>query len=107
MADVYRQGDVIIKAVGAKPDGEIELLSHLTLAESEATGHRHRITRGQAELYQMAVGVMYLKVLSDFATLYHEEHEEIELPKGDEEHPSKLRSAQSQRRAGQDKRPDY
>lgn len=85
MADVYRQGDVIIKGIGVKPEGDIKLLPHLTLAEGEATGHRHQITRGQAELYQMATGLMYLKVLSDFATLYHEEHEEIELPKGDYE----------------------
>ena len=85
MANVYRQGDVIVKVIGTNPDGEAKLLSHLTLAEGEATGHKHRITRGQAELYQMATGLMYLKVLSDFATLYHEEHEEIELPKGDYE----------------------
>ena len=74
-----------MKALGAKPEGEMKLLAHLTLAEGEVTGHRHRITRGAAELYQLAVGVMYLKVLSDFATLYHEEHEEIDLPKGDYE----------------------
>ena len=85
MANAYRQGDVIIKMIGANPGGEVKLLPHLTLAEGEATGHRHRITRGEAELYQMATGLMYLKVLSDFATLFHEEHEEIELPKGDYE----------------------
>lgn len=85
MAQVYRQGDVIIRALDAKPEGEAKLLLHLTLAKGEATGHRHRITRGVAELYLLAVGIMYLKVLSKFATLYHEEHEEIELPKGDYE----------------------
>ena len=85
MAKVYRQGDVIIRAIDSKPDGEAALLPHLTLAEGEVTGHRHRITKGAAELYQLAVGMMYLKVLSEFATLYHEEHEEVELPKGDYE----------------------
>lgn len=85
MTDVYRQGDVIIKVIDAETKGEAKLLPHLTLAEGEATGHRHRITKGMAELYQLTVGIMYLKVLSEFATLYHEEHEEIELPKGDYE----------------------
>ena len=85
MTNVYRQGDVIIKALGTKPIGEAELLPHLTLAEGEVTGHRHRIIKGMAELYQLAVGIMYLRVISEFATLYHEEHEEIELPKGDYE----------------------
>ena len=85
MAKVYRQGDVIIRAIDAKPESEMKLLPHLTLAEGEVTGHRHRITQGNAQLYQLAVGVMYLRVLSEFAKLYHEEHEEIDLPKGDYE----------------------
>ena len=85
MAQVYRQGDVIVRAIDAKPEGEATLLPHLTLAEGEATGHRHRIAKGAAELYQLTVGIMWLRVLSEFATLYHEEHEEVELPKGDYE----------------------
>ena len=85
MAKVYRQGDVLIRAIDVKPEEEMKLLSHLTLAEGEVTGHRHRITQGEAQLYQAAVGVMYLRVLSEFAKLYHEEHEEIDLPKGDYE----------------------
>jgi len=84
MADVYRQGDVILRRVQSMPEMDDEKkLSHLTLAEGESTGHRHRIIQGQAQLYQLAVGVMYLRVLSEFAKIFHEEHEEIELPKGD------------------------
>ena len=75
----------MVRAIDAKPESEMKLLPHLTLAEGEVTGHRHRITQGDAQLYQLAVGVMYLRVLSEFAKLYHEEHEEIDLPKGDYE----------------------
>ena len=86
MAEIYRQGAVVLKRIEAIPGAEDEkVLPHLTLAEGEVTGHRHRITQGQAQLYQLAVGVMYLRVLSEFARLYHEEHEEIDLPKGDYE----------------------
>lgn len=75
----YRQGDVIIKKV----DGiKGKMLKHLTLAEGEMTGHAHRITEGEAELYEHE-GTLFLKVKSDKATLTHEEHSRIELPKGD------------------------
>ncbi|MDJ0718215.1 MAG: hypothetical protein QNJ54_28975 [Prochloraceae cyanobacterium] len=73
-----RQGDVIIT-----PSEQIEgqKLSHLTLAEGEVTGHSHRISEGQAELYEKE-GTLYLKVLSDTATLIHEEHNKIDIPQG-------------------------
>ena len=74
-----RQGDVIITPArsieGAK-------LPHLTLAEGEVTGHSHRISEGQAELYERG-GTLYLKVLSPEATLLHEEHAAIQIPQGD------------------------
>ncbi|MDJ0615441.1 MAG: hypothetical protein QNJ63_01635 [Calothrix sp. MO_192.B10] len=76
-----RQGDVILLpmeqgiATGNKP------LSHLTLAEGEVTGHRHRISDGQAELYEKD-GTLYLKVLSPTATLTHEEHKPLQIPYG-------------------------
>jgi len=74
-----RQGDVIIA-----PAQEIkgDKLPHLTLAEGEVTGHSHRISEGVAELYEKD-GTLYLKVISDTATLIHEEHEKISIPKGD------------------------
>lgn len=74
-----RQGDVILLpnsvAQGAK-------LPHLTLAEGEVTGHRHRISQGQAELYEHD-GTLYLKVLTETALLTHEEHQPIAIPHGD------------------------
>lgn len=56
-------------------------LPHLTLAEGEVTGHRHRISDGKAELYENS-GVLYLKVLSESATLTRVEHKPIQIPQG-------------------------
>jgi len=75
---LIRQGDVIITNAN-KIEGK--KLSHLTLAEGEVTGHSHRISEGIAELYEKE-GTLYLKVLSDTATLIHEEHQKIKIPQG-------------------------
>jgi hypothetical protein len=95
-----RQGDVILlpfkKIAGKK-------LSHLTLAEGEVTGHSHRISEGQAELYEQD-GILYLSVLSKTAWLTHEEHQALPIPQGNwmiriqrEYAPQKRKSAALQR----------
>ena len=61
-----RQGDVILVPV---LEIEGQKLSHLTLAEGEVTGHKHRISDGQVELSEKD-GTLYLRVFSDAATLY-------------------------------------
>jgi hypothetical protein len=73
-----RQGDVILLPV-QQVDGQ--KLPHLTLAEGEVTGHKHRISQGQAELLQKD-GNLYLRVLSETALLIHEEHQAIPIPQG-------------------------
>ncbi|NEO37858.1 MAG: hypothetical protein F6J90_16600 [Moorea sp. SIOASIH] len=73
-----RQGDVILLPV-EQINGQ--QLPHLTLAEGEVTGHSHRISDGVAQLYEKN-GILYLQVLSETATLTHEEHQRIELPQG-------------------------
>ena len=73
-----RQGDVILQPVQSIRGNK---LSHLTLAEGEVTGHYHRISEGKAELYEKE-GILYLRVLSDTATLTHEEHKAVEIPQG-------------------------
>ncbi|HEY9819724.1 MAG TPA: hypothetical protein V6D35_02955 [Candidatus Sericytochromatia bacterium] len=73
-----RQGDVILVPV---PEIEGQKLSHLTLAEGEVTGHKHRISDGQAELSEKD-GTLYLRVFSDVATLTHEEHHALQIPQG-------------------------
>ena len=81
----YRQGDVSIMAVDSVPKQARKLKGELVLAHGEVTGHAHRIVEGRAFLYQVAAGLLYLRVLSEFAKLYHEEHEDIVLPKGEYE----------------------
>lgn len=73
-----RQGDVILVPV---QQTEGEQLLHLTLAEGEVTGHSHRISQGEAELYEKN-GTLYLRVVSKDATLTHEEHQPISIPQG-------------------------
>jgi hypothetical protein len=77
-----RQGDVLISPI--QRDLNLfthQKLPHLTLAEGEVTGHRHRISEGQAELYQQN-GRLYLKVISETAILTHEEHRWLQIPQG-------------------------
>ncbi|MBD2092340.1 hypothetical protein H6F67_21045 [Microcoleus sp. FACHB-1515] len=74
-----RQGDVILVPASGRVTGG--KLPHLTLAEGEVTGHRHRITEGEAELYEQN-GTLYLKVRSPTALLSHEEHRAIAIPQG-------------------------
>jgi hypothetical protein len=73
-----RQGDVILLPV-QQVDGQKKL--DLILAEGEVTGHKHRISEGQAELYEQE-GNLYLRVLSETALLTHEEHRAISIPQG-------------------------
>lgn len=73
-----RQGDVILMPI---QQTEGEKVPHLTLAEGEVTGHKHRISEGSAELYEKD-GTLYLRVLSETALLTHEEHKAISIPQG-------------------------
>lgn len=77
-----RQGDVLLMPLSQADERFSQKLNHLTLAEGEVTGHRHRISDGQAELYERD-GTLYLKVLSSEATLTHEEHHAVTIPQGD------------------------
>jgi len=78
---MYRQGELIFKK------GEVcgKKLQHLIIAEGEATGHKHEVTVGEAELYQDEKGVMCLRVQSDEAQVTHQDHNAVTLPKGDYE----------------------
>lgn len=75
----YQQGDVIIEKV-AEIRGK--KLNHLILAMGETTGHCHQVSEGEAELYEHD-GVVYLRIKSEVATIIHEEHKTVTLPKGD------------------------
>jgi hypothetical protein len=76
---MIQQGDVIVvRVLGIKG----KKLNHLTLAKGEATGHHHTITEGDAELYEHE-GTMFLRVNSENATLTHQEHSAVVIPRGD------------------------
>ncbi len=76
-----RHGDVGIFEGATIPPGA-EKLKTKVIAEGEVTGHAHRIGAGAADIYEKD-GVMYLRVHSETATITHEEHGPLEIPKGD------------------------
>ncbi len=80
MNPIIRQGDVLVIPSSTSIYSATKL-PHLTLAEGEVTGHRHRISNGEAELFERD-GTLYLKVLSPMAILTHEEHAEVTIPQG-------------------------
>jgi len=77
-----RQGDVLLIPGTAVQGNKGNKQDHLVLALGEATGHKHQISNGQAELYERN-GTLYLRVISEFATLSHEEHHALQIPQGD------------------------
>ena len=85
-----RQGDVKIKMIASLPDGkkvDAKDNNEAVLAYGEVTGHRHRILKGQVNFFTIGDSVnmfspKYLEVLSDIATIVHEEHTTIPLVKG-------------------------
>jgi hypothetical protein len=78
---MWRQGDVFFAVADQVPDGA-ELKPDCVLAEGEATGHSHRVDRpGTARLYTHR-STLYLEVLADAATVVHQEHGPITLPRG-------------------------
>jgi len=79
---MYRQGDVLIMPVRNIPNNLVKT-AKLTLAFGEVTGHHHSI-------YDGAVGYAddennlteYFEVINDEASLTHQEHDTIKIPKG-------------------------
>ena len=78
---MWRQGDVYIAPARAVPERAVRR-PNCVLAEGEVTGHSHRIdTPGAAELFA-AGPTLYLRVLARSATVVHDEHGPITLPRG-------------------------
>ena len=78
---MWRHGDVLIAPIEAIP-GNATRLTHTVLARGEITGHSHRILeRTAAELWELG-GSLYLTVTADRATVVHQEHKPITLPRG-------------------------
>ena len=78
---MYRHGDVMIAAVKTVPADAVRRPSAV-LARGEATGHSHRMAEGsEVDLFDHD-GTGYLDVRGDSATLVHDEHKAITLPRG-------------------------
>ena len=79
---LFRQGDIFIESVSSIPPGAVKQ-PDLVLAEGEATGHRHRVDNAccSADLFEHG-GQLYLNVLTDEATVVHDEHDTILLSRG-------------------------
>jgi len=78
---MWRHGDVLIAATNALPDGAKRRLG-ATLAYGELTGHSHRFAQANAvELWEHG-GMLFAHVVAAEATLIHEEHQPITLPRG-------------------------
>lgn len=85
MEKCYGHGDLIIRPAKMRSDqlsvSQRKKLDHLILALGEATGHKHEIVEGDAELFEED-GVLYLRVNSEEAKLAHPEHDAIAIPEG-------------------------
>lgn len=79
---LYRHGDVLIEKVRTMPE-DSKKQQHLVLAEGELTGHCHRIQEEDAAtLYRSQSRGLFLRIDERQATVVHEEHGPIELPRG-------------------------
>ncbi len=78
---MYRHGDLLVAPVNQIPRGARKL-QHLVLAEGELTGHSHRIAEAEAATLFRDQDSLYLRVTGPHATLVHQEHGPIQLPRG-------------------------
>lgn len=77
----WRHGPMTITATAAVP-GNAHRRAASILTTVEATGHCHQvIERGAAELWD-SQGALFLRILTDQATIVHEEHRPLTLPRG-------------------------
>jgi hypothetical protein len=78
---LWRQGDIFIESVPAIPKAAAPR-PHCVLAEGEITGHSHRVAEQDAARLFAHRTALYLEVLADAATVAHEEHGPVTLPRG-------------------------
>ncbi|MHA2038488.1 MAG: hypothetical protein ACW972_09115 [Promethearchaeota archaeon] len=78
---LFRHGDVLISNIREIPQ-KAKKLNTSILVRGEITGHSHQIQDPYtAQLYQHNSD-LYLEVLAPIAIIVHEEHNSIELSKG-------------------------
>jgi len=90
---IYQQGDVILTKVDNVPSygyNKVECDSKIVVAEGEGTGHHHRFECAKfgPDVQVQAWGKQWdqfpsmVQITGGAATLYHEEHNPINVPKG-------------------------
>ncbi len=77
---IARQGDLLIRKVNNFPKSGRYLRENV-IQEGEATGHTHRLQGASVQVYELEDGRRAFE-LKEPTKLVHEEHKEIELPKG-------------------------
>jgi hypothetical protein len=81
MAMLWRHGDVLIAAVPSIPRDARRRVTPI-LVRGEITGHSHRLAEPDtAELWERH-GALFINVVAEAATVIHEEHRPITLPRG-------------------------
>jgi hypothetical protein len=78
---LFRHGDVLIQKVSKLPK-DVQRLRHRTLAHGELTGHSHQIREAEGVALWQSVSELFLRIDSPHATVVHQEHAPIEIPKG-------------------------
>lgn len=78
---LWRQGDVFVIAIPALPEQGCEERRPV-LAEGEVTGHAHRLADPASGRVFASGDRLFLQVLADAATIIHEEHGPITVPRG-------------------------
>ena len=78
---LWRHGDVLIVAVASLPRDARRRVSPI-LVRGEISGHSHRLAEPDtAELWERH-GAIFIDVVAEAATVIHEEHRPITLPRG-------------------------
>lgn len=86
MADMVRQGDVLLapRELISKNKEELKKIGkgEKILAYGEKTGHSHTL-RGDVTFYNNGNGLTFCQVYKEGAELVHQEHDQINIEKGD------------------------
>jgi len=77
---LYQQGDVLFYRIEKTPTGG-RAKTDGVIAEGEATGHHHAVVNTDGVELVEVDGTLYLKAGAE-ATVKHEEHKPVVLPKG-------------------------
>ncbi len=88
MRKMYRHGDVLLIKIDKLPYKMLKKKEGNIILEGEVTGHAHRL-KGNARLWEVAEaisnnteGIIGYAEVEKGTSIIHEEHKEIQLPKG-------------------------